>query len=125
MRVVYAFIAATPGNEPTIPPLVHFLSHHLHCVMHSAVVAAVVGLIAWRVRGALWVPLVGWWLHIALDIPTHSDDYYAVPFLYPFTYWGMDGVPWTTPWLLVLNYSMLAVVYWVLWRTRPVQPAAR
>ena len=54
---------------------------------------------------------MGWWLHIAIDIPTHSAKYYAVPILYPFTNRGFDGLAWTTPWFLALNYLALAAVW--------------
>ena len=112
--LVYSYIAATPGNEPALPTTVTMLAHHSHCLMHSAVVALFVAWLAWWLRPSLLIPLVGWWLHIAVDIPTHSNDYYAVPFLYPFTYWGVDGIAWTTPWLLGVDYVALALVYWAL-----------
>lgn len=118
LALLYGYIAATPGTEPALPPLVGAMTHHLHCVMHSAVIAATIGLLAWWKRPALLVALAGWWLHIALDIPTHSSDYYAVPFLYPFTYWGVDGIPWTTPWLLAVNYAAIAATYGTLFALR-------
>lgn len=116
--VVLDFVKAMPGREPPMPGVVTALSHHFHCIAHSALIAAAVALAAWRLLGRLWIPLVGWWAHIALDIPTHSDDYYAVPFLYPLTYWGFDGVPWTTPWVLALNFAALAATWTWLWRRR-------
>jgi hypothetical protein len=120
-RLLSDYVMATPGAEPPLPALVDTLSHHAHCIMHSAIIALGVTVLAWRFEPALLVPLVGWWLHIATDVPTHSSDYYAVPFLYPFTYWGVDGVAWKTPWLLVSNYAALALVYyWMLVRSRRV-----
>jgi LexA-binding, inner membrane-associated putative hydrolase len=105
-----ASIVATPGGEP-LPAAINTLSHNLHCVTHSVVIAALVTLVVWRARPA-WIPvLVGWWLHIAMDIPTHSTDYYAVPIFYPLSDWGFNGVPWTTPWIMALNYAALAVVF--------------
>lgn len=112
------YISAVPGAEPAVPASVQWLSHHLHCITHSAVIAAVVAIIVWRVRGALWARLIGWWLHIVLDVPTHSNDYYPVPFLYPLTYWAIDGIAWTNPWLLGANYAALAIAWLVLIRTR-------
>lgn len=41
-----------------------------------------------------------------------------MPFLYPITYWGVDGIAWTQPWLLALNYLALAGAYLWLWRRR-------
>lgn len=107
------YVTAVPGQEPITPPLVEALSHHLHCVTHSAVVAAVVSLLAWRMwRGVrLWyVPLLGWWSHIVIDMFTHSADFYPSPVLYPFTQWGFDGLAWNTPWFMALNYVLLLLV---------------
>jgi LexA-binding, inner membrane-associated putative hydrolase len=111
-----AYAVAVPGQEPGLPPLVQLWSHHLHCVMHSAPIAAVVTGAVWVAQRALWIPLLGWWLHIVIDVFTHSADYYAVPVLYPFTERGFDGIAWTTPWFLALNYAaLLAVGAWLVW----------
>lgn len=100
-----------------MPPLVAMLSHHLHCVMHSAVIASLVAALLWRQRRALWLPLLGWCSHIAIDVFTHSNDFYPVPVLYPFTERGFDGLAWNTPWFLLLNYVALVATYLWLWRT--------
>lgn len=113
-----SFAAATPGREAVMPPGIEAVSHHLHCMLHSIVIAALATLAAWRLRPVLLVPFVGWWLHILLDVPTHSESYYAVPLLYPFTYWGVDGIAWTTPWVLAVNYGGLALAYGLLARRR-------
>ena len=47
MAVLYAYIAALPGFEPALPPWAAVLTHHLHCVMHSAVVAGVLTAVVW------------------------------------------------------------------------------
>jgi hypothetical protein len=116
---VRGYALAAPGQEPWLPPSVLLWSHHLHCVMHSAPVAALVTAAVWAVRRAFWLPLLGWWSHIVLDVFTHSADYYAAPVLYPFTERGFDGIAWTTPWFMVLNYLALAVAgAWLLARRR-------
>lgn len=115
------YAVAIPGQEPGLPPMVRLFSHHLHCVMHSAPIAGVVTLVAWVARRAFWIPLLGWWLHIVIDVFTHSAAYYAVPVLYPFTERGFDGIAWITPWFMALNYAALAAVaVWLLTsRKRP------
>jgi LexA-binding, inner membrane-associated putative hydrolase len=105
---LHRYAVALPGQEPVLPPWVQFASHHLHCVMHSAPMAALATAAVWAVRRAFWIPLLGWWSHIVIDVFTHSADYYAVPVLYPFTERGFDGVAWTTPWFMALNYAALA-----------------
>ena len=111
LQFLYAHITAVPSSEPSMPLWAAELAHHLHCTFHSVIVAgAATALARWR-RPRFLLPMMGWWLHIALDVPTHSQDYYPVPIFYPLTYWGLDGVPWTAPWMLALNYAALAAVY--------------
>jgi hypothetical protein len=113
------FAIATPGKEPKMPLLVGTLSHHLHCALHSAVLAAALTLLLWLWLRRFWLPLAGWWSHIVIDFFTHSADFYPVPVLYPFTYWGFDGLAWNTPWFLALNYAALtACIVALAWRRR-------
>lgn len=114
------FALAAPGQEPALPPMAGALSHHLHCALHSAPIAAVATLLIWWRIGKFWLPLAGWWSHIVIDFFTHSADYYPVPVFYPFTYWGFDGLSWNTPWFLALNYVALAlcIIAWILRRRR-------
>jgi len=114
--VHYAF--AHPGQEPVLQEWISESAHHLHCAMHSLVILGVVTLIARLVWPALLYPLLGWWLHVATDIPTHSADYYAVPVFYPFTYRGFDGVAWNSPGFMVLNYLALVVAGFFVLRQR-------
>ena len=113
-----AYAMANPGQEPPLPGAIALIADHLHCFMHSIVIAASASLAAWWWRRAWLYPMLGWWLHIVTDIPTHSAEYYAVPIFYPFSTRGFDGVAWTTPAFMVGNYLLLtAVGVWLL-RTR-------
>ena len=116
-HVVLSYAVAVPGQQPGLPPMVHLLSHHLHCIMHSAVVAATVTVLLWAVRHSLWIPLLGWWSHIVIDVFTHSADYFAVPVLYPISEQGFDGLAWNTPWMLALNYAALGAAIWWVYRS--------
>ena len=109
LAAVKAFAMALPGQEPTLPTWVAWLSHHLHCLGHSAVIAGAVTALAWWWTHALWLPLLGWWSHIVIDVFTHSADYYASPVLYPLTQRGFDGIAWNQPWFMTLNYLALAL----------------
>lgn len=125
MRTLASFALAVPGRELAMPATVEEISHHLHCAFHSLVVVALVTLVAWRALPAVRVPLSGWWLHILVDIPTHSASYYAVPFLYPITSWGLDGIAWTKPWMIALNYTALALTFALIARARRMHSAYR
>ena len=118
VATLWAYAVAAPGQEPALPPLIGLWSHHLHCVAHSAIVAGAVTIALWAPRRSLWIPLLGWWSHIVIDVFTHSADYYASPVLYPLTERGFDGIAWNTPWFLLLNYVVLAAVGLGLWFSR-------
>ena len=111
------YAMALPGQGPVLPPLVDFLSHHLHCITHSAIIAGAITLMLWVGTRTVWILLLGWWLHIVIDVFAHSAEYYPVPVLYPFTREGFDGVAWNEPAFIVSNYVALGAVYW--WLVRP------
>ena len=94
-----------------MPAWVQFWSHHLHCVMHSSPVAVLVGVVLWFVRRGAVMALLGWASHIVIDVFTHSADYFPVAVFYPFSDRGFDGIAWTTPWFMALNYGSLAT-FW-------------
>ena len=116
--VVRAYAIAVPGHLPILPEMVGIWSHHLHCIAHSVIVAGALTFLVWAVWRTLWIPLLGWWSHIAIDVLTHSADYYPSPVLYPITERGFDGLAWNTPWFMLLNYAVLGATGWWLWRSR-------
>jgi len=118
MALLRAYAIAVPGQEPTLPPLVTLVSYHLHCIMHSAIVTGAVTLLLWVALRSLWIPLLGWWSHIVIDVFTHSADYYPSPVLYPISQRGFNGLAWNTPWFLLLNYVVLGTVCLWLLRSR-------
>lgn len=118
LAFVTAYATATPGNEPSLPPLVYAITHHLHCAMHSVIVLGALTSAWWIARRRFPFVLLGWWAHVLLDVPTHSAEYYGVPLLYPFSERAFDGIAWTEPWLLAVNYALLAAVFAWLYRRR-------
>jgi len=44
--------------------------------MAVAVVAGVVTALVWALRRAFWIPLLGWWSHLVVEVFTHSVDFY-------------------------------------------------
>lgn len=117
------YALARPGTEPPMTSATAWLTHHLHCLLHSAVVAALVTVLVRALARRWWLPLLGWWSHIAIDVFTHSADYYPSPVLYPLTYRGFDGIAWNQPLFQAVNYSALAgVTLWLLWRRHRSRP---
>lgn len=96
------------------------LSNHLYNFSHSLfVLATVLGLVvlvkfliekkmSWRF---LPLTMLGWPMHILMDIPTHSYKFYPTPFLWPISNWKFDGFSWGQWWFILLNYGSLVTVY--------------
>ena len=61
---------------------------------YSIVIAAIVTLLLWRRFHATLRALAGWWLHIVIDVPSHSADFYPVFVFYPLSDRAFDGVSW-------------------------------
>jgi hypothetical protein len=118
LETLSAYSLASPGTEPALPPVVALVTHHLHCVAHSAIVAAAATAACWLWLRRFWLPLAGWWLHVVIDVFTHSADFYPSPVLYPLTMWGFDGVAWNAPWFLAANYAALGAAGAWLFATR-------
>lgn len=99
-------------------------ANHIYSYTHSLVIFAAV-LLAVTVIGNVWLrlrdragfrfwffwPLLGWGLHILIDIPTHPD-FYRTPLLFPLSDFRMQGgVSWAHPVFMAINYSLLVAVY--------------
>ncbi len=56
-------------------------------------------------------PMLGWALHILIDLPTHPD-FYNTPFLFPLSdYKYTGGVAWSHPTFMAINYGLLIAAY--------------
>ncbi len=113
-------LAGGPNSAPAeghILPHVH-LGLPLYPAAHSALAFLVVFALAAILARRVVVGMLGWLLHIVIDIPTHSLDYYATRFLWPVSDFRIDGVAWWTPWLWAATYAALGVVFLLLWKTR-------
>jgi hypothetical protein len=88
----------------------------LYSTGHSLVIFAAVFVLASLAARRPIISMLGWLLHILIDIPTHSHRYYATRFLWPFSNYGFDGMPWWNPWMMAATYAGLVVVYLLLWR---------
>ena len=77
------------------------------------VFAAVFGLV-WAMLRRPVFEMLGWALHILIDIPTHQGIF-AVHFLWPLSNYGINGIRWEQRWFLVLNYAALLSALTGLW----------
>jgi len=93
--------------QPIRPDTLYLFSHSL------AVFIAVFG-VTWLVRRRLALAMLAWPLHILMDIPSHRAGMYGTPFLWPFSSYRFDGVSWGRPRFMLLNYTLIASAYLLL-----------
>lgn len=116
----FAAWAAFPDVFAFAPDVVTRLwrGHHHHFglyeLSHSLVVfVPVFALASLLFRRPVW-ELLGWALHILMDIPTHSA-HFPTPFLWPLSSYEFFGVSWRQWWFTAFNYSALALAFLFLW----------
>lgn len=117
-------LAGGPNLQPAGS---HALPHvHIGLPLYPAGHSLVVFLLAFGVVSLLArrvvFEMLGWLLHILIDVPTHSLRYYATRFLWPVSDLRVDGIAWWTPWFWAATYGALAAVYLILWKNGFLSP---
>jgi len=91
--------------------------HTLYNFTHSFVIFLAVFLIIWLFRKKPFWLLGAWGLHILIDIPSHSLQFFPTPFLWPFSDYVFPGISWGTPIIFIPNLILLGIFYaWFLWK---------
>lgn len=101
--------SAGPPDERLIPQYVHTLYN----ITHSFVAFAVLFGLVWWWRGKPLLEMLGWPLHILVDIPTHSSRFFPTPFLWPVSDFHVNGHPWSSPEIFIPNVILIVSLY--LW----------
>lgn len=124
LRFYYLLIGSTAFSKfferPSLPALaqdVHSqggfdIAHYLYNYSHSLVIWAVVFIIVWIIFKRPRYELLGWALHILIDIPSHILAFYPTPFLFPLSDYRFPfGIQWSNQWFMIINYCALLVVW--------------
>lgn len=89
----------------------------IYFLMHSFVTLGIVALVVWWFKPKLLPALLGWLVHICMDIPFHDGEF-ATRFLYPISpdiY--IKGMFWTDIRILAAAYFALSLTLsYALWR---------
>lgn len=95
------------------------LTSTLYSISHSIFVFLGIFSVAWLMRGKKPArEMGGWLLHILIDIPSHSYRFFPTPFLWPISSWKLDGLSWASPGFMIVNYSLLVLVFVLLRRKK-------
>ena len=106
-------------NGPPDPSTIPVYVQSFYNVSHSLIIFLIVFAVVWFVRKKPLLELLAWPLHILVDIPTHSTQFFPTPFLWPFSSYGFDGVPWGNPWIFIPNVVLLLSLYVWYFLIRP------
>lgn len=90
-----------------IPRYVDFL----YGLTHSFIIFITIFLLLWFWRKKPFWPLLAWGVHIAIDIPLHSAEFFPTPFLFPLSSFKISSISWGNSYFLLANYSALAILY--------------
>ena len=92
-----------------LPPFLQ--PDRLYLFSHSLLIFGLVFGAVWLLWRRPVLVMLGWSLHILMDIPSHRAGRYGTPFLWPLSSYRFNGVSWGQDWFFVLNYTALTAVY--------------
>lgn len=104
--------ASFGGGRPDFPQGVfaHYAATSYNYT-HSFVIFLIAAVLLWIVlRKFPWV-ILGWGLHIFIDIFSHTKEFYATPFLFPLSDFKVSVFSWGHPIFMSVNYTALILVY--------------
>jgi len=96
-----------PPDPSAIPSYVS----SFYNITHSLVIFSLVFLVVWLIQRKPVLELLAWPLHVLVDIPTHSAEFFPTPFLWPISEFHVNGVSWGHPYIFFPNVIFLAVIY--------------
>ena len=117
------------GTTSSLLPDAHSQQHfqyvwQLYNFSHSLLAFAAVFGIVWAILRRPVLELLGWALHIVLDIPTHQGIF-AVQFLWPISSFSVRGIRWESLSFMAVNYTLLLLVLaWMWFRSRRPQSSS-
>lgn len=100
--------AAAPAHPIKILGFTH---NPLYEISHSIIVFLIVFAVFSLIYKRPLLELLAWLLHILIDIPTHSYQFYPTPAFWPLWDWKFNGIVWANPYFLLANYAALLIVY--------------
>ncbi|MBX4188333.1 MAG: metal-dependent hydrolase, partial [Candidatus Doudnabacteria bacterium] len=90
------------------------LTSELYSYSHSFVAWALFTVAVWIIWKKFPWFMLGWVLHIGIDIFSHSNEFYPTPFLFPLSKYSVNGISWAHPIFMVTNYLFLLIVYSII-----------
>lgn len=95
------------------------MAWYLYQYSHSIIIFLLIFSLVWLIFKKPKLVMLGWLLHIILDIPSHSLQFFPTPFLFPLSDYKFPyGIRWSNQIFLISNYSLLVLTYLYLFLKR-------
>tara|TARA_B100000427_G_scaffold29513_1_gene21606 strand:- start:201 stop:686 length:486 start_codon:yes stop_codon:yes gene_type:complete len=84
----------------------------LYDISHSLIPAAIIiSIVYFFLNKHFAFAMLAWPLHILLDLPFHTADFFPTPILWPILDVKFDGVSWANPYVWFSNVAGLVIIY--------------
>ncbi len=115
LYVIFSEKASFSNQLVNSIPEVVFTGYNL---THSIIIFLIFFLAVYFItREIPWI-MFGWPIHILTDIPSHTKEFFATPFLWPLSNFKINGINWGNPWFMAINYTLLISVYIWLYKRK-------
>ncbi len=105
-------------NEQTIAEIPSYI-FELYNLTHSLIPILTIIAIIFVWQKKIITPLLAWPLHILMDIPTHSLNFFPTPFAWPLFDLKINGTPWPHPLIFIPNWiALITISVWLYLRSR-------
>ena len=95
-----------------------FWVYDLYDVSHSMITALICIIIIYNVNKDLAWPMLAWPIHIIVDFFTHSIEFFPTPIFWPLSNFKFDGIPWSNPYVLVINFILIFLLFFYRWKLK-------
>ena len=86
---------------------------------HSMIVALILIIIVYiTINKNFAFAMLAWPLHIMLDFPFHTADFFPTPILWPIIDVKFNGISWSTPYIWFSNITGIIIIYIYRYKTR-------
>ena len=84
----------------------------LYDITHSIIIAFMfIAIVYFFVNKNFAFAMLSWPLHIILDFPFHTADFFPTPILWPFIDVQFDGISWSKPYIWFSNIAGILMLY--------------
>lgn len=95
------------------------IARSIYPFTHSLVIFLAVFFIVFIFIRKFYWPMFGWGLHILVDMPLHTPEFFPTPFLFPLSDWTLPfGIAWSTPYIWASFWVAAFIWLGYLWYKR-------